>query len=171
MCIRDSDYSSNDHFYAMHRAMRYVIDTKHHVLTLIPDNEFKNVIMGFSDSNYATDKDRRRSISGFAIYYNGALVSWKSKMQQCVTLSSTEAEYVALSETTAEVMFVKQVLQFMEKIVKMPIEVNVDNVGAIYLVNNESMSLRTKHVDTRYHFVREFVADGKVIVVLSLIHI
>ena len=66
------DYSSNDHFYAMHRAMRYVIDTKHHVLTLIPDNEFKNVIMGFSDSNYATDKDGRRSISGFAIYYNGA---------------------------------------------------------------------------------------------------
>ena len=53
----------------------------------------------------------------------------------------------------------------MKKIVKMPIEVNVDNVGAIYLVNNESMSLRTKHVDTRYHFVREFVADGKVIVV------
>ena len=53
------DYSTNDHFYAMHRAMRYVIDTKHHVLTLIPDNEFKNVIMGFSDSNYATDKNGR----------------------------------------------------------------------------------------------------------------
>ena len=80
------DYSTNEHFYAMHRAMRYSIDTKHYVLALKPSNEFNNVIMGFSDSNSATDKDGRRSISGFAIYYNGALVLWKSKMQQCVTL-------------------------------------------------------------------------------------
>ena len=70
-------YSTNDHFQAMHQAMRYTIDTKHHVLTLRPSNKFKNVIMGFSDSNYATNKDGKRSISGFAIYYNGALVSWK----------------------------------------------------------------------------------------------
>ena len=89
-----TDYSTINHFQSMHRAMRYLIDTKHYVLTLTPNEEFKNVIMGFSDSNYATDKDGRRSISGFAIYYNGALVSWKSKMQQCVTLSSIEAEYV-----------------------------------------------------------------------------
>ena len=114
------DYSTNNHFYAMHRAIRYVIDTKNHLLTLIPDKEFKNVIMGFSDSNYATDKDGRRSISGFAIYYNGALVSWKSKMQQCVTLSSTEAGYVAASQCVSEMEFVRQIVESMGLEVELP---------------------------------------------------
>ena len=82
-----------------------------------------------------------------------------------MTLSSTEAGYIALSETCAEILFIKQVLEFLNVKIKFPIIVHVDNTGAIYLANNQSMGQRTKHVDVRYHFVREFVEDGMVKIV------
>ena len=99
------------------------------------------------------------------IYVMGCLASWKSRGQRGVTLSSTEAEYVAISEVVAEVMFIKQVLESMGQLVKLPIIVEVDNVGAIYLSKNPGLSQRTKHVDIRFHFVREFVRDGIVEVI------
>ena len=93
------------------------------------------------------------------IFIQGVLIVWKSKAQRNVTLLSTEAEYVAMSEACAEIMFIKQVMEFLGLEVRLPIIVRVDNVGAIYLGNNSSTH-RTKHVDVRYHFVREFVEDG-----------
>jgi hypothetical protein len=90
----------------------------------------------------------------------GAPIAWKSKAMKAVTLSSTEAEYYAFSEVTKEVMFVKQVLETMGINITLPILVKVDNVGAIYLSNNYSLSQRTKHIDIRRHFVRDFVQDG-----------
>lgn len=77
-----------------------------------------------------------------------------------MTLSSTEAEYFALSEVTKEIIFVKQVLETMGIIIRLPILVKVDNIGAIYLSNNFSLGQRTKHIDIRRHFVREFMEDG-----------
>jgi hypothetical protein len=79
-----------------------------------------------------------------------------------VTLSSTEAEYVALSNITKEVIFVKQVLETMGIGVKLPIIINVDNVGAIHLSNNHSLGQRTKYIDMMRHFVREFVEDRSI---------
>jgi hypothetical protein len=112
------------------------------------------------DSDYAGDKQTRTSVFGYIIYFCGAPIAWKSKASKSVTLSSTEAEYVALSEITKEIMFVKQVLETMNITIKLPITVRVDNVGAIYLSNNFSLGQRTKHIDIRHHFVREFVEDG-----------
>jgi hypothetical protein len=80
-------------------------------------------------------------------------------------LSSSEAEYVALSETVAEVLFVKQLLEFFDVAIEKPMTINVDNVGAIYMTNISSTSNRTKHVDIRYHFVREYIEDGEIKVV------
>jgi hypothetical protein len=93
---------------------------------------------------------------GWNKYFCGALIEWKSKASNSVTLSSTEAEYVVLSEITKEVIFVKQVLETMRIGVKRPIIFNVDNVGVIYLSNNHSLGQITKQVDMRRHFVREF---------------
>ena len=84
-------------------------------------------------------------------------IAWKSKAGKSVTLSSTEAEYFALSEVTKEIMIVKQVFETMGINLVLPILVKVDSVGAIYLSNNYSLSQRTKHIDIRRHFVREFV--------------
>ena len=96
---------------------------------------------------------RIRFESGTCYWFSG-----KGLFQQ--TLSSTEAEYVAVSEVCSEILFVKQVLEFLGVKIKTPIIVKVDNIGAIYLANSATTSTRTKHVDARYHFVREFVEDG-----------
>ena len=77
-----------------------------------------------------------------------------------MSLSSTEAEYVALSEAAKEVKFIYQVLTDMGAKVKLPIVIRVDNIGAIFMSGNIAISERTKHVDVRYNFVREFIEDG-----------
>ena len=99
------------------------------------------------------------------IFIQGVPVSWKSCGQKSVTLSSTEAEYVALSEVCMEVMFIKQMMEFIEIAIKKPIVINVDNIGAIYLATNTASTGRTRHIDTRYHYVREYIVDGEVEVV------
>ena len=76
-----------------------------------------------------------------------------------VVLSTTEAEYVAVSEVVKEIKFLYQMLKSMETMVPLPIKVQVDNVGAIWLANNSSVSERTKHVDLWAHFVRDMIKD------------
>ena len=117
-------------------------------------------IMVYTDSDYAGDRDTRVSVTGYIMYVRGVPVCWKSKGQRSVTLSSTEAEFVALSEAVKEIKFVVQVMESVGMEVRLPIIVRVDNVGAIHLSNNLSTSQRTKHIDVRYHFIREFVEDG-----------
>ena len=82
-----------------------------------------------------------------------------------MTLSSKEAEYIAISEVYREILFVAQILEFLNVKVKHPIMVQVDNVGAIYMANNQTTRQKTKHVDVHYHFVREYIDDGMVQIV------
>ena len=82
-----------------------------------------------------------------------------------MTLSSSEAEFVSLSETAKEVSFIYQVMKSMGIDLKLPIVIRVDNIGAIFMSENVAISNRTKHVDVRYHFVREFVQDGSIKVI------
>ena len=103
--------------------------------------------------DFAGDADTRRSVSGYVIYFMGCPVAWKSKGQENVTLLSTEAEYVAISEISSEMLFLKGMLEFLGLKVSYPIHVLADNIGAIYLTKTATGSNRTKHVDTRYHFV------------------
>jgi hypothetical protein len=107
---------------------------------------------------------------GFIIFLLGAPILWHSKAQvRTVALSSTEAKFNALSEAAKEIKVIVQVLISMGIPVKLPIIVQVDNVGAIFVSENVLTSLRTKHTSRRYHFVREFVEEGlfKVIFVRS----
>ena len=80
----------------------------------------------------------------------GVPLTWKSKSQRSVTLSSSEAEYVALSEATKEIKFVYQLLQSIGIDIELPITVKVENIGAIFMSKNMSTSGQTKHVDVRY---------------------
>ena len=81
-----------------------------------------------------------------------------------VVLSTTEAEYMALSEVVKELKFIVQLLQTMNIEVELPITVYVDNVGAIWLSNNRTTSDRTKHIDIRTSFVKDYQEDGKIII-------
>ena len=94
------------------------------------------------------------------IFVNGVLISWRSKLQRVVSLSSSEAEFYACSEAVKEIPFIVQVLEFMGVKVKKPVEVKVDNIGAIYMSKDQISSGRTRHMDTRYHFVNDMQKEG-----------
>ena len=85
---------------------------------------------------------------------------WKSKAQKSVTLSSGESEYVSLSDAAREIKFVIMLLQTMGVKVELPVKVRVDNVSAIFMAETANSTNRTRHVDMRYHFVREYVEEG-----------
>jgi len=145
---------------SLYRLVKYVIDTKEKGLLMSPEKGVDpNVwtMIAFCDSDYAGDKDGRKSVSGFVIYIQGCLISWKSRKQKSVTLSSSEAEYVAISEVCAELIFLKQVLVFLGIKLVLPIIVRVDNVGVIYLANNAVSGPRMKHVNIKYHFARDLI--------------
>ena len=81
-----------------------------------------------------------------------------------MTLSSTEVEYVEVAKVCTEIMFIRSVLKFMNVEIQLPIEVNCDNVGAIFLTQNAKASARTKHIDVKYHFTRDYIVDGVVMI-------
>jgi hypothetical protein len=142
-----------------------VIDTSTLGLKIEPkslDNQLLWNIVLYSDSDWAGDKDNRRSVSGFIMFLCGVPLVWRSKQQKSVALSSSEAEFVAASEAVKEIIFVLQVLESMNIQVKTPVVVRVDNMGAIFMTENSSSGTRTRHIDTRWHFVRELV-EGKVV--------
>ena len=93
------------------------------------------------------------------MYLLGFPNCWRSKAQKGVSLSSSEAEYVAMSEAVKEIRFIFYFLTSMLIEVKLPIIIRCDNVGAIFMAENSSSGVRTRHVDIRYHFVREHVVD------------
>ena len=158
-----NDGATEAHWKSLMRVMKYVTSTENRSLRYkvdLHDNDQKWEIKGFSDSDYAGDKDTRISVTGYCVYVSNCLVSWKSRGQKSVTLSSTEAEYVAISEISTEIMSIKMILEFMGLRIKYPIIVHCDNVGAIYLGYNAKTSQRTKHVDIRYKYVNEYVEDA-----------
>ena len=112
-----------------------------------------------SDTDFTNDKDTRYSVYGYIIDFCGVPVAWKSKSMKSVALPTTEAEYVAVSEVVKEIKLLYHMLRSMEITVPLPIKVQVDKVGAIWLANNSSVSERTKHVDLRAHFMREMIKD------------
>jgi len=100
----------------------------------------------------------------------GVAILWKSRLQRTVALSSTDTEYYALSECAKEIKFILQVLEGLGIQVQKPVIVHVDNIGAIFMSENVTATARTRHVDARYHFVREFIEEGniKIVFVKSL---
>ena len=116
----------------------------------------------YCDSDWAGDVDDRKSITGFSIFLTGCLICWKSRRQKTVTLSSSEAEYVAVSEVCTEILFIKTITDFLGLEVELPITIFCDNIGAIYIAHNPKNNGRTKHINVKYHFIREYVVDGTV---------
>jgi Reverse transcriptase (RNA-dependent DNA polymerase) len=151
----------------MLRVVKFVLNTRNFGLFLRPtsiDQDASWSLTVYSDSNWAGDSEKRCSISGFIIFLLGCPVVWKSKQQQSVTLSSSEAEYVALSEAAKELKFIAQTLESIRIKVKYPFTVFVDIVGAIFMSENVTATKQTRHVHTCYRFVYEEVEDGRIIV-------
>ena len=169
--IRESskvlDRASKEHYKYMLRIIKYIIKNRNKKLKIRinPDNLSGFELKGYSDSDYAGDLDTRRSVSGFSLFFNGALIAWRSRGQRSVSLSSTEAEFIALSEAISEILFVRNIIVFLGGFINLPIQVFVDNMGALYLAENNSSNSRIRHMEARNLFIREFVRDGVVEVV------
>ena len=146
------------HWNAVQRILKFLKYTR--TLGLTFEKGKRLDLVAYSDSDYARDEKDRPSVSGAAIMCSGACVSWFSRMQRCVTTSSTEAEYVAMGDCVKEALFVRNVLTFMDPNEKgKRILVQEDNEGAIRLANNPLSSARTRHIDVRHHFLRELVQE------------
>lgn len=141
------------HWQAAKRLLRYVIGSKCYKLTL----GGQPVLYPYADADWANSSNRR-SISGMAIKLGRGLVSWKSKMQSTVTLSSTEAEYNSLSETAREVIWLRHLLADLGHEQSGPTVIYEDNQQTIVWAQDPKHHGRNKHLDVKLHYIREQVA-------------
>ncbi|KAK9211123.1 hypothetical protein WN943_000497 [Citrus x changshan-huyou] len=118
--------------------------------------------VGYCDSDFAGDLDKRRSTTGYVFTLGGGPVSWRSILQSTIALSTTEAKYMAATEAVKEVIWLKGLLGDLG-VIQENITVFCDNQSAIFLGKNQTYHARTKHIDVKYHYVREIIESGVVL--------
>lgn len=120
------------------------------------------IVQAFADADYASDETDRKCVSGYLMKVHGNTVIWSSKKQQSVAMSSTEAEYVAMSSCCSEAIWLGGLLHDMLPLKNIfPIHVFEDNQGAIAMAKTEETK-RVKHIDVKYHFIRDAVEQQKI---------
>jgi transposase InsO family protein len=142
-----------EHMTGAKRVLRYLRGSRDFALTY--DGSENRDFVGYSDADWAGDTDTRRSTTGLTVIMAGCAVSWASRLQRTVALSTTEAEYMALAEVAREITWIRALVKDVGYKVDAPTRVNCDNQGTIALVKNPVHHKRTKHIDIRYHFTRE----------------
>ncbi|KAH9744862.1 hypothetical protein KPL70_003863 [Citrus sinensis] len=155
------------HWNAVKWIMRYLKGSSTCGLLYGKTKSDKIEVMGFVDSDFAGDLDKRKSTSGYMFVLNSCLISWKSSLQSVVALSSTEAEFIATTEAVKEAMWLRGLLNELWLNQK-TVQVFCDNQSAIHLVKNQMYHERTKHIDVKLQFIRDEVGKGTVVV--SKIH-
>ena len=139
---------------AVKRVLRYISGTRSLGVLYRASKPLSPV--GYSDSDWGGCTINRKSTSGYVFMMAGAAVSWKSHKQSCVAQSSSEAEYMALSAAVKEAIWLSNIVGFgCGSSSADPILINVDNQGSIKMARNDASGTRTKHIDIRYHFVRD----------------
>jgi hypothetical protein len=118
-------------------------------------------ICAWADSDWASDSTTRRSTTGYMIKLAGGIFSWNSRAQKTVALSSTEAEYMSLSDTSRQCVWVNSLLGELG-LTLAPIPLCGDNQGAIFMGSNPVQERRIKHIDIRYHYIRQALRKGQV---------
>ncbi|MDR3547533.1 MAG: reverse transcriptase domain-containing protein [Candidatus Pacebacteria bacterium] len=161
------------HWHAAKRVLRYLQGTAELGLTFRGDssngskstaNPSLQLGPAYADANWAGDINDRKSTSGLLVKLNGGLVSWKSKKQAVVALSSAEAEYIAAGEAVKEILWLRQLLGEMSfpQAVDAPTLLRGDNKSALAIAQSNLSNARTKHIDIRHHFIRDQIREGKV---------
>ncbi|KAI3636627.1 hypothetical protein MIR68_005316 [Amoeboaphelidium protococcarum] len=176
-----SKYLSNpkmEHYSMVRRVLRYLAGSKD--LVLIFDGKKDLLPIAYADADFANDQEGRRSTTGYVIQMCGASISWKSKLQSAVALSSTEAEYYAAAAVCQELCWFREILnevgldivvdglrlladeETVDRVKVHPLKVMEDNQSCIAITKNPEKFSRTKHIEVKYHFVRELTESGRV---------
>ena len=151
------------HLLAAERALAYVRGTSDFGLCYSDLGAGRrNVLTGWVDSDFASDSDTRRSVTGYVMSLNGAPISWRSCRQDSVTLSSSEAEYVAASAVAQENAYLRSLLTGFDRAPVGPTCVWEDNAACILMSENPVNRDRSRHVDVKFHFLRERVRAGEI---------
>ncbi|KAJ9528245.1 hypothetical protein QJQ45_014226 [Haematococcus lacustris] len=118
-------------------------------------------LQGFSDADYAGDKDTARSTTGYIFTLNGGAISWSSRLQPTVAMSTAEAEYMAASSAAKEALWLRKLMRDLQLDASC-VHLGCDNQAAIQLLHNPMATSRAKHIDVHHHFVRERISRGEV---------
>ena len=141
-----------NHFICMLRLCKWLFKNKMFGVRLKNWDNVRNdwVLDAFCDSDWENCKDSRKSVSGWVIFLCGNDVGWGSRSQRLVTLASAHAEYTAITEVSKEVLYLRNLMNFLNVKPKLPIIIHCDNSAAIFLSNNQESRL-SKHLDTKVH--------------------
>ncbi len=121
----------------------------------------------YMDANWVGNVSDRRSTSGFMFSFGSGAISWNSKKQPIVVLSSMEAEYRSATIVACELVWLQKLLSNLGQLVDAPVVIYCDNISSILLANNLVYHARTKHIEVHYHFIREKVIANEI----DLIHV
>ena len=149
-----------EHWSALKRVLRYLNGTINH--GLLYKQGGPEHFVGYSDADWAGDLSDRKSTSGYVFMLSGGPISWSSRKQKCVALSTAEAEYVALSAAVQECMWLRQLEAELSGDNDTPTVIFEDNQSTIAMAKNPQFHGRAKHIDIRHHFVREQLAHGTI---------
>ena len=157
-----SRYMANpgkEHWAAVKWVLRYLRGTSSYCITF---DGCSDKICSYVDSDFAGDLDKRRSTSGYVFTLPGGPISWMSKLQSIVALSTTEAEYVSASHACKEAVWLKGLLGEIGQFQKI-VNIFCDSQSAIHLAKNPAYHSKTKHIPVKYHYVRHVIDEGEVI--------
>jgi hypothetical protein len=153
-----------DHWAVVKRLLRYVKGTVDKVIVFPKTGRSGLQLTVFSDTDMAGDIDRRRSTSGVLVFLGSAPISWLSLKQKVVALSTCEAEYVAAATATCQAVWLGRLLDELTGVEAHPPALMVDNHPVIALMKNLVLHDRSKHIDVKFHFLRDCVDGGQIVI-------
>ena len=149
-----------EHWTAVKRILRYLKGTINYGITYSKDS--RDDLVGYCDADWAGDVCDRKSTSGYVFCVSGSPVSWRSKKQSCVALSTAEAEYVALSAAAQEAVWLRNLMEDLSRECQSVTTIHDDSQAAISMSKNPQFHGKSKHIEIKYHYIREQVLKGSV---------
>ncbi len=155
------------HLTAAKRVLRYLRGTGHARIKYKSQrgDDESSKLVGYADADFASDMETRRSVSGHIFTIGESPVAWRSKRQLITATSTTEAEYIALSDCSKISLALGNIVKELTNVDPFPIAIHEDNRAASLIAKNESSAKRTKHIDVKYHHIRDLVNSGKICIV------
>ncbi|XP_039307881.1 secreted RxLR effector protein 161-like [Solenopsis invicta] len=144
------------------RILRYLQSTVDLALLYPKNSKLKEQLVGFADADWAGDTFDRKSTSGFMVKLFGATVTWTTRKQNTVALSSTEAELVSLCELICDLLWIVRILLDLDLVIDFPITLFEDNQSCIRAALSNNFNKRLKHVDVKYHFICDLIKKKEI---------